>query len=90
MPQVPGPAAEQRLIGRVFPRVASSLGDLRALAFALVRVASGVIVLTALVMLNNGRALGLKVGLFPIHEYWTDIGQPEDLEAADALHRERS
>jgi dTDP-glucose pyrophosphorylase/CBS domain-containing protein len=34
-------------------------------------------------LLNEGRALGLSIGLFPIHEYWIDVGQPHDLEAAD-------
>jgi NDP-sugar pyrophosphorylase family protein len=24
--------------------------------------------------------IGVKVNAFPIHEYWTDIGTPEDLE----------
>lgn len=39
-------------------------------------------------LLNQGRAIGLKIGIFPIHEYWTDVGRPADLEAADADHRE--
>jgi NDP-sugar pyrophosphorylase family protein len=32
----------------------------------------------------------LKVGAFPIHEYWNDIGTPEDLEKArrEFLQRE--
>lgn len=34
-------------------------------------------------LLNQGRALGLVIGLFPIHEYWIDVGRPHDLEAAD-------
>ncbi|WP_340302376.1 sugar phosphate nucleotidyltransferase [Roseobacter sp. HKCCD7870] len=38
-------------------------------------------------LLNSGREIGLRIGLFPIHEYWTDVGHPEDLEAADAHHR---
>ena len=33
-------------------------------------------------ILNAGRAHGLKIGLFPIHEYWRDIGRPNDLETA--------
>lgn len=37
-------------------------------------------------LLNLGREIGLKIGLFPIHEYWTDVGRPADLEAADAMH----
>lgn len=39
-------------------------------------------------LLNNAHEIGLRIGLFPIHEYWTDVGQPEDLEAADARHSE--
>ena len=35
-------------------------------------------------LLNQGRALGLAIGLFPIHEYWKDIGRPHDLEAAES------
>jgi len=38
-------------------------------------------------LLNLGREIGLKIGLFPIHEYWADIGRPDDLEAADIVHR---
>jgi dTDP-glucose pyrophosphorylase len=34
-------------------------------------------------LLNRGRASGLKCGLFPIHEYWTDVGRPEDFDLAD-------
>ena len=34
-------------------------------------------------VLNLGRAMGLKIGLFPIHEYWIDVGHPSDLEAAE-------
>jgi dTDP-glucose pyrophosphorylase len=33
-------------------------------------------------LIERGRRIGLKFGLFPIHEYWTDIGRPEDLENA--------
>jgi len=33
-------------------------------------------------LLERGRAKALKVGLFPIHEYWIDIGRPNDLETA--------
>jgi NDP-sugar pyrophosphorylase family protein len=28
---------------------------------------------------------GLQVAVFPVHEYWTDIGTPDDLEKARAL-----
>ncbi len=34
-------------------------------------------------LLTLGRTIGLKIGLFPIHESWTDVGRPEDLAAAD-------
>jgi len=33
-------------------------------------------------LLNSGREIGLRIGLFPIHEYWRDIGQPRDFEEA--------
>ena len=33
-------------------------------------------------LLSLGRRVGLRIGLFPIHEYWRDIGRQEDLEAA--------
>lgn len=33
-------------------------------------------------LLNIGRQVGLEIGLFPMHEYWMDVGRPEDLEAA--------
>jgi len=34
-------------------------------------------------LLNMGRKIGLKIGLFPIHEYWKDVGRPADLQAAN-------
>lgn len=34
-------------------------------------------------LLNSGKQVGLKIGLFPLHEYWTDVGNPHDLDAAD-------
>jgi dTDP-glucose pyrophosphorylase len=37
-------------------------------------------------LLERGRNTGLKADVFPIHEYWTDVGRPEDLERADASH----
>ena len=37
-------------------------------------------------LLQRGRDKGMKIGVFPIHEYWADVGQPADLEAADADH----
>jgi dTDP-glucose pyrophosphorylase len=38
-------------------------------------------------LLNDAHSIGLRLGLFPIHEYWTDVGHPEDLKAADERHR---
>jgi NDP-sugar pyrophosphorylase family protein len=35
------------------------------------------------------RQTGGRVGVFPIIEYWRDIGRPEDLEAANLEHEER-
>ena len=29
---------------------------------------------------------GLRIGLFPVHEYWKDVGRPDDLAAADYDH----
>lgn len=37
-------------------------------------------------LLNLGRSVGLRIGLFPIHEYWLDVGRPHDLEAAAREH----
>ena len=34
-------------------------------------------------LLNLGRGIGLRIGLFPIHEYWIDVGRPDDLNTAD-------
>ena len=34
-------------------------------------------------LLNRGRQISLRVGLFPIHEYWRDIGRPSDLQQAN-------
>ena len=38
-------------------------------------------------LLNTGKGIGLQTGLFPIHEYWTDVGRPADLAAAEDRHR---
>ena len=38
-------------------------------------------------LLNQGRKIGLKIGIFPIHEYWIDVGQPDDLRNAERDHR---
>jgi NDP-sugar pyrophosphorylase family protein len=32
---------------------------------------------------------GLHVGCFPIHEFWADIGVPDDLKAASRGYRRR-
>jgi NDP-sugar pyrophosphorylase family protein len=37
---------------------------------------------------STAKSLGMRVGLFPVHEYWKDIGRPEDLEAADKDYSE--
>ena len=38
-------------------------------------------------VLNNAHKVGMRLGLFPIHEYWAEVGHPEDLETADAFYR---
>jgi dTDP-glucose pyrophosphorylase len=40
-------------------------------------------------LLNLGRRIGLKIGVFPIHEYWTDIGRPDDFDRAEKWYRSR-
>jgi dTDP-glucose pyrophosphorylase len=39
-------------------------------------------------LLEKARDSGLKIGVFPIHEKWRDVGRPADLEAAniDSAH----
>jgi dTDP-glucose pyrophosphorylase len=39
-------------------------------------------------VLNEAKRLGMKIGLFPIHEYWADVAGPKDLEAAEIYHRD--
>jgi dTDP-glucose pyrophosphorylase len=34
-------------------------------------------------LLNRARDIGLKVGVFPVHEHWVDVGRPRDLKSAD-------
>jgi dTDP-glucose pyrophosphorylase len=34
-------------------------------------------------LLMRARERGLRVGVFPMHEYWRDVGLPDDLVAAD-------
>lgn len=37
-------------------------------------------------LLRSAREKGHRIGVFPIHEYWTDVGRHADLEAADRYH----
>lgn len=37
-------------------------------------------------VIMNGVKAGLRMGLFPVHEYWKDVGRPGDLAAARADH----
>lgn len=39
-------------------------------------------------LLNQARGLGARIGLFPLHEDWADIGQPLDLERARRRYAE--
>ncbi|MBM3527048.1 MAG: CBS domain-containing protein [Alphaproteobacteria bacterium] len=41
-------------------------------------------------LLNRAHGIGLRIGVFPVHEYWRDVGQPGDLEAAEDDYRARS
>lgn len=34
-------------------------------------------------LLNRARNSGLSIGVFPVHEYWRDVGHPADLARAD-------
>ncbi len=34
-------------------------------------------------LLARGQSHGLRVGLFPLHEYWIDIGHPENFDSAN-------
>lgn len=34
---------------------------------------------------NRAREIGLKVGVFPVHEHWVDVGQPKDLASENDL-----
>lgn len=34
-------------------------------------------------LLNLGKNIGFRIGLFPIHEYWIDVGRPDDLTSAE-------
>ena len=35
-------------------------------------------------VITNGAKAGLRIGLFPVHEYWKDVGCPADLARANA------
>lgn len=37
-------------------------------------------------LLTLASGAGLRIGLFPVHEYWKDVGRPGDLAAADEDH----
>ena len=37
-------------------------------------------------ILESAKRVGLRLGIFPVHEYWRDIGRPDDLKSA---HDER-
>ena len=37
-------------------------------------------------LLNKTEEVGLRLGLFPIHEYWIDVGQKHDLQRAHDDH----
>ncbi|MGQ0671781.1 MAG: sugar phosphate nucleotidyltransferase [Hyphomicrobium sp.] len=41
-------------------------------------------------VITNGALAGLRIGLFPVHEYWKDVGRPADLAAAELDHTKRS
>lgn len=35
-------------------------------------------------LLEGARRIGLKIGIFPVHEYWRDVGRPHDLMTVEA------
>jgi len=41
-------------------------------------------------LINRAKSIGLRVGVFPIHEYWRDVGQRHDLDAARRDHSEEA
>jgi dTDP-glucose pyrophosphorylase len=41
-------------------------------------------------LLNLGLGIGLKVGVFPIHEFWADVGRPDDLEVTGEMLERQS
>jgi dTDP-glucose pyrophosphorylase/CBS domain-containing protein len=38
-------------------------------------------------VITNGAKAGLRIGLFPVHEYWKDVGRPGDFAAAQTDHQ---
>jgi dTDP-glucose pyrophosphorylase len=41
-------------------------------------------------ILDVAHRAGLRIGVFPVHEYWVDIGRPDDLALAEQDHAEGS
>ena len=39
--------------------------------------------------INRGHSGGMKLSVFPIHEEWTDVGRPEELQRANDYLNER-
>jgi len=39
-------------------------------------------------VLDIAHRAGLRIGVFPVHEYWVDIGRPDDLALAEQDHPE--
>lgn len=37
-------------------------------------------------VITNGAKAGLRIGLFPVHEYWKDVGRPGDFAEAQLDH----
>jgi dTDP-glucose pyrophosphorylase len=37
-------------------------------------------------LIGIARGAGLRLGVFPVHEYWQDVGRPDDLAQAHYLH----
>ncbi len=37
-------------------------------------------------VITNGARAGLRIGLFPVHEYWKDVGRPGDFADAQTDH----
>jgi dTDP-glucose pyrophosphorylase len=41
-------------------------------------------------LVNRACGLGFRVGVFPVHERWADIGRPKDLHSANEVKRQGS